>query len=285
MRLPKIKTIRNKILLVFSAAFFVLLIVLFLVNRAFSVDYFISTNSRNMRSEAIRFVQDFRSGDAQTSVETLTKNTGARIFLLDENLQPIGTQTVRQTTLPFSENDGRMLYENASAKTGYFTVLGGDVPEEQTMVYALIFGNGTMLMLTKAMGLVDEASRMFFSFMMLSSIVVYLIGLILIFFISRSVSRPVTELNRVTRKMVNLEFDETLTVKGGDELAELTQSVNQMADTLSGTIGELHQSNAQLEKELSKERSLEKNAPAFRGRRIPRTQKPDQRDPRLCGRA
>ena len=258
MRLPKTKTIRNKILLVFSLAFFVLLIVLFLVNRVFLVDYFISTNNRSMRSAAMRFVQDFRSGDADAAVDALTKSTGARVYLLNEDLQPIGAQAARQNALPFSENDGKMLYENASAKAGYFTVLGGDVLDEQTMVYALIFGNGTMLVLTKAMGLVGEASRMFFSFMMLSSVVVYLIGLGIIFLIARNLSRPVAELNRVTRKMANLEFDETLAVKGGDELAELTHSVNQMAGKLSGTIGALHQSNERLEKELSKERSLEK---------------------------
>ncbi len=237
--------------------FFVLLIVLFLVIRVFLVDYFQSTNHRNMRNEANRFVQDFRSGDSETAIDTVSKNTGARVFLFNKDLQPVATPAAWQNNLLFSTDDIRMLYDHAAATEGYFTVLGGDIPDEQTMVYTLLFGNGTMLMLTKAMGLVGEASRMFFSFMMLSSIVVYLVGLVIIFLISQSLSKPLTELNRVTRKMASLNFDETLAVKGNDELAELTGSVNQMADALSGTIGKLHQSNEQLEQELRKERSLE----------------------------
>ena len=58
--------------------------------------------------------------------------------------------------------------------------------------------------------------------------------------------------------MAKLEFDEKLEVNNSDEIGELMTSVNQMADELAGTIEALHSSNNQLERELSKERSLEK---------------------------
>ena len=99
---------------------------------------------------------------------------------------------------------------------------------------------------------------MFFRFMLLSSSIVYLAGFVIIFFISRNLSRPVIEMKRITHKMANLEFDEKLIVKGSDEIGELITSVNQMAVNLSEAIDALHASNEKLELELSKERSLEK---------------------------
>ena len=259
MSFLKTKTIRNKILIVFSAVFFILLIGLFLVNRMFLVDHFIHTNNVNMRSEARRFIQEYPLGQLKDLTDTITKNTGAHIYLFTTDFQPLGITNERLETLPFPDNDWDLIYSNAQSAKGYFTVLGGAEPQDQTLLFAIVFGaNGTLLVLTKAMGLVEEASGMFYQFMLMSSGIIYLAGLVIIFFISGSLSRPIMEMKRITRKMANLEFDEKLPVKGSDEISELTASVNQMADSLSDTIQALHASNERLEKELTKERSLEK---------------------------
>ena len=259
MRFLKTKTIRNKILLVFSATFFGLLILLFFMNRVFMVDHFIQSNRRMMYAQTSRFIEAYRNGDPREASIELTKNTGGQLFLFNAELQPIGNNNTRQEALPYAITDSKMIYNQALKPGGYFAVMGGDEPTNQTLVYANVFGEaGWLLVITKAMGLLDEASRMFFSFMLISSAIVYSVGMLIIFLISGNLSRPVVEINRVTRKMANLEFDERLVVKGSDELAELTQSVNRMADALSRSILDLHQSNEKLAQELSKERSLEK---------------------------
>ena len=258
MSFLKIKTIRTRILLVFSAVFLVLLIGLLLVNRLFLVDHFILTNHQNMRREARTFIQAYRTGNVKEAADTLVKNTGARLYLYTKDLQPARFPAGQQAEPAIIASNGEAIYANAMSASGYFTVLGGDDLQEQFLLYAIVFGDGMLLITTKAMGLVEEASRLFYQFMLMTSGIIYIVGLVLIFFISGSLSRPITEMKRITRKMANLEFDEKLPVKGSDEIGELTASVNQMADSLSGTIQALHSSNEKLEKELSKERSLEK---------------------------
>ncbi len=258
MSFLKTKTIRNKILIVFSAVFFVLLIGLFLVNRLFLVDHFIQSNHRNMRKEARLFIEEYRTGNVKDAADALMKNTGARLYLYTKDLQSARFTAGRQEEPDFMASSGEAIYKNAMSPSGHFALLGGDDPQDQFLLYAIVFGDGMLLVLTKAMGVVAEASGLFYRFMLLTSGIVYLVGFVMIYFISGSLSRPIKDMKRITRKMANLEFDEKLTVKGSDEISELTSSVNQMADSLSGTIKDLHQSNERLEKELSKERSLEK---------------------------
>ena len=260
MNLIKTKTIRNKILLVFSVTFLILLVALLLVNKIFLVDYYVQTNRNNMHEEVKRFLLLRNPENRETLADELIKNTGGRLYVFTENIQLIDKDDGQAEKLPFSTDKGKSIYDAAmaSGEKGYFEVLGSGALEDQTLVYAVITNDGALLVVTKAMGLVAEASKMFFNFMMGTSVVIYLVGFMIIFFISGSLTRPISEMKRITRKMAKLEFDEKLEVNNSDEIGELMTSVNQMADELAGTIEALHSSNNQLERELSKERSLEK---------------------------
>ena len=260
MNFLKTKTIRNKILIVFSAAFFVLLIALILINKIFLVDFYIHSNRVNFQKEASSFIQN-KSRDANAdSISELAKNTGGRPFLFTENLELIGSDNSQTDRLPFDKSLGLSIYAEAlsAGPKGYFEVLGSGELEDQTLLYAVVMADGTLLVITKAMGLVGEASNMFFNFMLATSGVIYFVGFMIIYLISGGLSRPIIEMKRVTRKMANLDFDEKLEVKGRDEIGSLMASVNQMADELSGSIQALSASNKKLERELSKEKSLEK---------------------------
>ncbi|MEA9355310.1 ATP-binding protein [Bacteriovorax sp. PP10] len=73
------------------------------------------------------------------------------------------------------------------------------------------------------------------------------IGLTLTFFTSRSISRGLFGLNKLTEEFSHGNFDRRLNINTGDEIGQLTQSINTMGDMLQKSYQDLQQSHKELE--------------------------------------
>jgi signal transduction histidine kinase len=73
------------------------------------------------------------------------------------------------------------------------------------------------------------------------------IGLTLTFFTSRSISRGLLGLNKLTEEFSHGNFDRRLNINTGDEIGQLTQSINTMGDMLQKSYQDLQQSHKELE--------------------------------------
>ena len=74
---------------------------------------------------------------------------------------------------------------------------------------------------------------------------------------ARKFSKPLAEMNNITRDMANLKFDRTLAVDRSDEIGQLAASVNEMSASLSTTLDDLNRTNARLRDEIELERQLD----------------------------
>lgn len=76
-------------------------------------------------------------------------------------------------------------------------------------------------------------------------------------------SKPITEMNIITRDMANLNFDRKINVTRTDEIGQLAMSVNEMSNSLSATLENLKSTNAKLVDEIELERQLDKMRKTF----------------------
>ncbi|QUI24326.1 GHKL domain-containing protein [Vallitalea pronyensis] len=258
--MKKIKSIRTKIILVFSMTFFILLLLLLLLNKFFLDDFYIKSNSNNMIKASREFETEYKPEAFQEQIAELVKRTGGDVFLFPEELFPVRAASGRHNKPPVKLEHLKIIRDKAvqSAEEGHLEILGSGDIEDQRIIYARAMADGQLVLIVKRMGLVSEATGMFYSFMLLTSIAVYLVGIIISFIIAKGVSKPIIKMKETTYKMADLQFDEKLIVRSYDEVGELMNSVNQMADALSEAIHALKVSNHQLTRELSKEKSLEK---------------------------
>lgn len=95
-----------------------------------------------------------------------------------------------------------------------------------------------------------DLSLQFFSYLSLASL---LIGSILIFIMSGLIAKPIIRINKITKKIAQLKFDETCSEKGNDEVADLARNVNIMATQIEQNLNLLIDRNALLLKDLSRE--------------------------------
>ena len=76
------------------------------------------------------------------------------------------------------------------------------------------------------------------------------------FFMGRFISKPVEKLNAAAKRMAKLNFSAPCAISSSDEFGELSASLNTMAENLQQALARLEDANAQLERDVEKERLL-----------------------------
>lgn len=90
-----------------------------------------------------------------------------------------------------------------------------------------------------------------------------LLSLVWVVIFARRFSKPLIQMNEITRDMANLKFDRAITVDRTDEIGQLAASVNEMSASLSETLDDLNRTNAKLRDEIELERELDKMRKTF----------------------
>ncbi len=82
-------------------------------------------------------------------------------------------------------------------------------------------------------------------------------GGIIIWFVSRSVTKPILELNNISERMVQLDFEAKYQGKAHNEIDLLGENINKLSDSLEKTISELKTANNELQRDVEKKEAIE----------------------------
>ncbi|MFS0784580.1 sensor histidine kinase [Bacillus sp. 1P06AnD] len=80
---------------------------------------------------------------------------------------------------------------------------------------------------------------------------------LLSYFYSKMVARPLVSLNKVAGHLANLDFDVHMPKRKKDEIGELSESMQSMANQLKTTLGELKAANEQLQLDILRKQQTE----------------------------
>lgn len=121
-----------------------------------------------------------------------------------------------------------------------------------------------ILLASKLMGVILVLSYVFSTRLPLNSDVSLIIWLIFVavlicaidLWMSRFISKPVSELNEAAGHMANLDFSHFCEITGYDEFGELSHSLNVMSQNLQKAFGELEHVNRKLEQDVEQKKRL-----------------------------
>ncbi|WDV45571.1 HAMP domain-containing sensor histidine kinase [Clostridiaceae bacterium M8S5] len=88
------------------------------------------------------------------------------------------------------------------------------------------------------------------NFILLTGILLLLIGITSAYYLSKSFTKPILQMNSATNKMKQLNFDTKCEVTTNDEIGQLACSINELSIELAKTINSLHATNKELKKEI-----------------------------------
>lgn len=133
----------------------------------------------------------------------------------------------------------------------------------RTLRFQTNLGNGLTLLLWVPMDEIFETVKMTNTFTVIISLITIFITGIWSFFISKTFTSPITEMNVIAKKMSEFDFSETLKITGKDEITQLSESINHLSQKLNTTMSELNTKNQELEQDIDRERKLDQMRKEF----------------------
>ncbi len=228
----------NKTMLLFSSIFFVLIVLLLLVQSVFMETFYVSANKKMMLDYVDQYETNVSQSGSKTAAEAMSSTVGIEFFILDTELKPLGQDAKRRVGVVKIQE---MIEEGHTIFKAY----------EDVMLVTKQLKSGDIIVLSKPMGIAYEASHLYTKFITRASILIYIIGLMIIYVFSRKLVGPIKRLSETTKHISELNFDETVVLSRKDELGELSRHISSMAV-------QLKESYNQLETELEEEKKLEK---------------------------
>ncbi len=124
--------------------------------------------------------------------------------------------------------------------------------------YLVLWGtlpDGNFIMVRSALESIRESAEISNRFLTVVGICVSLIGILVMCFVAKRITRPIVQLTQISKKMADLDFEVKYQGHSYSEVDELGENMNQLSSSLERTISELKAANNELK--LDNERKTE----------------------------
>ena len=231
-------SIQRKLFRYFIAFVGILVSLLWLFQIVFLDDFYrmIKSNAiENMIADIQRDIKDNRDVD----LEAYARNNEIHIRLILRDGTVIGeSQSMQSPDVPFvPAREMARIFEAATVDGVQITFDGMGI-SQKTMSYAVRLSNDLVLFVQANLVPIDATVNTLTIQLFIITGILILVALILSIYISKKVSKPITQLNDTVKKLGSGDFSVQFDESGFQEIEELSKALNEMKDDL-GQIQEL----------------------------------------------
>ena len=272
-------SIRRQMTAIFIGLFSLILGLVLIINNAFLGHYYLSHKADDL----IRTYNDVNAklesgslSDSDSVRDILTQLERANVDLVVVD----GGGNAILTTL--GESDPRLKemfsglfgmegvdHENILKRNEDYTIYRDKSSQVQRDVeYLKMWGrfmDGSWFIMQCPYASITESASLANRFLIYLGCIGMVIGGLLVWMFSRSITRPIMELAGLSQEMANLNFDTRYTRGGMDEIGVLGNNFNKMSEKLERTVSELKQANNQLQKDIEQKEKIEDMRNEFLG--------------------
>lgn len=203
------------------------------------------------------------AGDNRISLELInsdgsvayTSSSGNSVYGSD-HYSTSGTNSVYSTLKPVENRNYIAQIEN-------FRIMKQPIVNTEFFVYDRILNSGETLYVYSEVAdveiIVDVAGNVYSFINILMAIIMSLLFYLLV----AKFTKPLVEMNDITKDMAALNFERKCDNYGKDEIGELGSSINTLSTTLDTTLMDLKDKNRRLEKDIEKRHQLDKARKSF----------------------
>lgn len=262
-----------------SIMLFMLALLLFLNSRYIQMIFYTRTEAIQKNAVSTISKLDMSSDSFFDELKKIEdKNTAyVEIFNSESNTLVYSTvlNEVRNHTVFDFEKDGYLIFPYASAKKisvsnvieqtddgVYF--IGHDIMSDiDYMVYQSYLDNGNKVNIYVQKNVIDSNATYTSDIIRAVICIIGALLMIAFFIYAWLFTRPLIEMNDVTRRMAKMDFSKKCITKSTTELGELADNINSMSDSLADTLGDLKEKNRQLEIDIEHEHKMVKSRKEF----------------------
>ncbi len=211
--------------------------------------------------------ETYSSGEYQNKLNEISRANNLSIIVIDKNSETLFSSVNGERDMEFrlfaylldkaedpeksvvmSEGDGyviRRIIGAGMARDAEFLELYGR------------YDSGISLLMRIPVSSINESTRFANRFFIYVGIIGTLIGAFIIWIVTGRMTKPIMELNDISERMVDLDFDAKYTGKHKNEIGLLGENMNRLSDSLEQTISELKTANLELQKDIEKKERLD----------------------------
>jgi len=257
----KVGTIRLKLFFVLCLTTFSLIFFTILINNVVYEQY--SRYSKIQEAKEIvymleKYYNDDAEYDIYVEVRARELKKNIQVFVEDDEQKEvyIGNNDVISSVQEYKNNSDKTL-------TTRVTIVSNSTSPRYDLVISKL-SNGYTVYIKVAYTPIRENARTANITLILIGVGMLIISAFIAYYISKKFTKPILEMNKITKKMAKLDFSEKYKVMNADdEVNELGQNINEMSDKLEATIEQLRKNNNQLERDIAEKSKIDEMRKRF----------------------
>ncbi len=265
------KSVKVKLFLTLTITILLIMFFLIIVNN-FALGRFYLYSKQNTLKDVYGQLNDYYNGDnynldLETEMEMIAVKNNFDILIQDGNYTIYTSNKDFYYVVGTMSNilegiDGQNVLEESDKY-----VITRQKDFKNGLTYIMLAGtldNGYSLYVRMPITSIQDSVKISNNFMLLIAGLTILIAAVMVSFISKKFTEPILELNKIAKKMSNLDFSHKYRVTDvDDEINNLGKSINTMSDKLESTIKQLRNTNIELERDIEEKSKIDEMRKTF----------------------
>lgn len=269
-------SIKWQVTAVFAGLLIVLILALMMINLRFLEPYYINNKKVafiEMYQELNTAVEDgsIENEDVSTELAHLAEENNISFLVSDQTLEKVFTnvqnpERLRNQLVGYllnqAQKQGKVL-----EKTNDYEISQSFDPWNQKEYIDMWghIGNDNQFLLRSPVEGIRESAEISNRFLVYIGSVLGILALVLVWYFSKRMTKPLLELTALSDRMANLDFEAKYNSGGKNEIGELGANFNRMSEKLESTISELKKANNSLKHDIEQKEKIEQMRTEFLG--------------------
>jgi len=253
-----LKSIKLKLISAVTILLILFIVTLLLANSFFLESYYIyqTRGSFEKTFETVLEAKNERTEDLLTLIRELNSENGYKYLLVNHDYQIRLSSTPEFTMNNKSELpkfQREYLHENRQELDKgniLYEALHHPIKEQSIIQLIAKFKKNQYLLITQPLQQLSDNAQIANHFFLIIGGILLILSILAVFFISRSMVRPIINITGIAKKIADLDFSHKYTGKSKDEVGMLGESINSISEKLDSTINHLKETNEQLQEEM-----------------------------------
>ena len=269
------KSIKRRLAATFIGIMLLSIFSVTMANRLFLEKYYISRKAESLESvyKALNH-RTYETTKGQKRLQSLCIEKNISWVLADTSspnwtiLESDGRNPeLLVTRLMFGYMAGRVPANRVVIKQNDYYTLEQNTDDKENVQYLDLWGRlesqDSAFLIRMPMASIKDSIEISNIFYMFIGFLVICISSMIIWFISKAMTKPLLELTEISRQMTNLDFEAKYTGEEMDEIGILGQNFNTMSQELEKTISELKTANNELQQDIERKQQIDEMRQEF----------------------
>lgn len=261
----KAKSMQFKLFATLCISTFLVVVAILIVNDVILVEvykYYKIQIAKNLYNKINEYYETDSTYAIDSELRQIEIKNNIEVLILNDNgdIAYFGNKDILETVNAINKVSSTLIEKEQNMEIRNYS----NLPNNKFIIMSANLSNGYEMFVKIPVTAIQESVKISNKALVLLGCVLIVISACIASIVSKKFTEPILQLNRITKKMANLDFSEKYSSKNGsEEINDLGQNINEMSEKLERTIGQLRRNNDELEKDVEEKLKIDEMRKQF----------------------